>query len=222
MERALRRPRTRAVPAVLLLVLGAAAFAALWVAAAAAGPTAVDSAALRESVQVRNPDLTAAALLLTDVGSTVAMAIVALATGGWLFTRGRRIDAAFVVGAMVGGAVLFRGLKIVIDRARPPEVARLVAETTESLPSGHATMATVVIGSMVALAWAGRGGTARTAMVAAAVLWIGAVGGTRIYLGVHWFSDVVAGWLVGATWLAVCVIGWSWWTRGARDRDLAA
>jgi undecaprenyl-diphosphatase len=83
--------------------------------------------------------------------------------------------------------------------------------TNESLPSGHATMATVVIGTLVVLAWAGRSVRARVVMTVAAVLWVGAVGATRIYLGAHWFSDVVAGWLVGSAWLALCVAIWSWW-----------
>lgn len=199
---------------VLLLVLGGAALGALWFAAAAAGPTPADAAALRESLEVRSPDLTAIAVALTEVGGTVVMAVVALLAGGWLLARGRRADAVFVVGAMAGGAALFRSLKVLIDRSRPPELSRLVAETNESLPSGHATMAMVVIGSLVALAWAGRTATARATMVAAAAVWIGAVGATRVYLGVHWFSDVVAGWLVGATWLTVCVLAWQWWPPG--------
>ncbi|MGH8965104.1 MAG: phosphatase PAP2 family protein, partial [Actinomycetes bacterium] len=51
----------------------------------------------------------------------------------------------------------------------------------------------------------------RAVLVAVAALWVGAVGFTRIYLGVHWFSDVLAGWLVGAAWLAACVALWTWW-----------
>lgn len=202
------------VPAALLVTLVTAAVVALWV-GATAGPTPADAAALRESMEVRTTDLTALAIVVTDVGSTVAMAIVALATGAWLAARRRLADAVFVVGAWLGGLVLFRGLKLLLDRARPPEVDRLVAVTNESLPSGHATMATVVIGCLVALAWAGRTAASRTALVALAALWIGAVGATRIYLGVHWFTDVVAGWLLGGAWLAVCVVAWSWWHRRA-------
>jgi undecaprenyl-diphosphatase len=203
------------VPAALLVTLATAAVVALWAGASAAGPTPADAAALRESMSVRTTDLTALAIVVTDVGSTVAMAIVALATGAWLAARHRVTDAVFVVGAWLGGLALFRGLKIFLDRARPPEVDRLVAATNESLPSGHATMATVVIGSLVALAWAGRTAAARTALVALAALWIGAVGATRIYLGVHWFTDVVAGWLLGGAWLALCVVTWTWWHRRA-------
>ncbi len=48
-------------------------------------------------------------------------------------------------------------------------------------------------------------------MLAAAALWVGAVGATRVYLGVHWLSDVLAGWAVGAAWLALCVLAWKRW-----------
>ncbi|MDN5750145.1 MAG: phosphatase PAP2 family protein, partial [Pseudonocardia sp.] len=133
--------------------------------------------------------------------------------GSW--RRGRRADAVFVGGAMAGGVLLFRGLKILIDRPRPPAAVQVIAENNESLPSGHATMATVVVGSLVVLAWAGRGALGRVLTATGALLWIGAVGLTRVYLGVHWFSDVVAGWLVGAAWLAVCAATWSWWRRRA-------
>ena len=201
---------------VLLLVLGGAAFGALWFAAAAAGPTPVDAAALRESLDVRSPDLTAIAVALTEVGGTVVMAVVALLAGGWLLARGRRADAVFVVGAMAGGAAVFRSLKVLIDRSRPPELSRLVAETNESLPSGHATMAVAVLGSLVVLAWPRRGTVGRWSMVLGVAGWAGAVGLTRIYLGVHWFSDVLAGWLVGGAWLALCTAVWSWYRSRTR------
>jgi undecaprenyl-diphosphatase len=162
-------------------------------------------------VESRTDLLTAAAVAVTNVGSTVAMAGLAVVAGGWLWFNGRRADAVLVVGAMTGAALVFRGLKELLDRPRPPLDDQLVHATSESLPSGHATMAIVVIGTLVMLAWPERTPAGRTALVALAALWVGAVGLTRIYLGVHWFSDVVAGWLVGGAWLAVCVAAWSWW-----------
>ncbi|OLT18582.1 hypothetical protein BJF78_00060 [Pseudonocardia sp. CNS-139] len=114
-----------------------------------------------------------------------------------------------MLAAAAGSIGLFNLLKVLLDRPRPPLLGQLVAAENESLPSGHATMAVAVVGSLVALAWAARGPAARVAMVTAAAAWAAAVGGSRVYLGVHWFSDVVAGWLVGAAWLAVCGAVWS-------------
>ena len=200
------RPSRVAVLAVALAVL---AVAALWAAFSGVGPARFDNAALAESIEERTSVATTVAILITTLGSTAAMALVAVAVGAWCWGVGRRADAVLAIGAMAGASLVFRLIKVLLDRSRPPAADRLVAETNESLPSGHATMSTVVIGTIVVLAWSGSSALARAAMVVAAAVWVGAVGATRVYLGVHWISDVFAGWAVGAAWLAVCVTVWS-------------
>src|SRR5918999_448318 len=195
----------------MAVLLGLASVAGLWTAFIGVGPASLDAAVLGESVESRTDLLTAAAVAVTNLGSTVAMAVLAVAIGVWLWFAGRRTDAVLAVGAMSGAGLVFRVLKELLDRPRPPLDGRLVHAANESLPSGHATMAVVVIGTLVVLAWPGRTTAGRAALVAAAALWVGAVGLNRIYLGVHWFSDVVAGWLVGGAWLALCMAAWSWW-----------
>ncbi len=202
------RPGRVAALAVGLAVL---AGAAVWAALSGVGPAGLDEVGLNESIEDRTPGLTTVAVVVTTLGSTVAMALLAVAVGAWCWWRGRRVDAALAVGAMAGASLVFRLLKVLLDRARPPVADRLVPETNESLPSGHATMSMVVVGTIVVLAWAGRSALARAAMVVAAAAWVGAVGATRVYLGVHWVSDVLAGWAVGAAWLAVCVAVWTRW-----------
>lgn len=197
------------VAAALGLVLLAGA--AVWAALAGVGPAAADTGALRDAIEVRTPGLTGAAILITTVGSTFAMAVVACVVGAVLWSYGRPADAAFLVLTMATASAVFRGLKMWLDRPRPPVATRLVPETNESLPSGHATMSLVVIGSLVVLFWAGRAVRTRVLMVLAAATWVGLVGLTRIYLGVHWFSDVVAGWAVGAAWLTLATLLWTWW-----------
>ncbi len=197
------------------VALALVAGAALWAAFTGVGPARFDTAALNESIEERSAGLTTLAVVITNLGSTAAMAVLAVLVGAFCWWRGRRADAALAVVAMATASLVFTVIKRVLDRDRPPTADRLVAAANESLPSGHATMSVVVIGTVVVLAWAGLGRAARVAAVLAASAWVGAVGATRVYLGVHWFSDVVAGWLVGAAWLAVCVAAWAWWRRRA-------
>jgi membrane-associated phospholipid phosphatase len=204
------QPRPGRVAA-LAVVLVALAVAALWAAFVGVGPARFDNAALAESIEERTPGTTMLAVLVTTLGSTAAMALLAVAVGAWCWALGRRADAVLAVGAMAGASLVFTVLKNILDRNRPPVPDRLVDVTNESLPSGHATMSFVVVGTIVVLAWAGRSTLARVLLVVAAGAWVGAVGATRVYLGVHWFSDVLAGWAVGAAWLALCVTVWLRW-----------
>lgn len=206
------RPGRTVLVAVLLLL---AAGAAMWAALDTVGPGRLDARFLGSAVEARSDGWNTVAVTITEVGNTFAMAVLATLVGIRCWARGRRADAVFVVATMAGAALLFRGIKIIVDRPRPPAAAQVVRETNESLPSGHATMSMVVIGSLVVLCWAGRGTAARVAMVAAGALWVGAVGSTRVYLGVHWLSDVLIGWLLGAAWLAACAATWGWWRRRA-------
>lgn len=198
---------------VLTVLLGALAAWLLLTAATGTGPATADQAVLDWFVGVRGAALTTAAVLVTNVGSTLAMAVLAILVGGGLWWRGRRAGAVYVVFTMAGGAAVFRLLKLFFDRPRPPPVYHLVIETNESLPSGHATMSVVVVGSLLVLGWAGSAALTRTASVLVALLWVAAVGITRIYLGVHWQSDVLAGWALGAAWLAACTTVWLVWCR---------
>ena len=195
------RPLRVVAAGVLLVLLAVAGVATAFV---GAGPARADAALLGESIEARSATLTALATTVTTVGNTAAMGLLATLVGLWLLRCRRGADALFVVGTMAGAATLFTGVKRLLDRPRPPIVDQLVAASNESLPSGHATMSVAVLGSLVVLAWPGRSVLARVAMVALVAGWAGAVGLTRIYLGVHWFSDVLAGWLVGAAWLALC------------------
>ena len=83
-----------------------------------------------------------------------------------------------------------------LDRARPPRIDQLVVETTASLPSGHAPGSTVVLDTLTAIAFGViRRPGHRAALATVVVVVIAAVGLSRRYLGVHWSTDVLTGWL---------------------------
>lgn len=98
-------------------------------------------------------------------------------------------------------------LKRRFRRGRPDLWAPLATETSHSFPSGHATMATIFFGAAgMALARLVPHPAGRLGILLAAALLILAVALSRVYLGVHWLSDVLAGILLGVVWLAVCLM----------------
>jgi membrane-associated phospholipid phosphatase len=156
---------------------------------------------------VRAHAFTAAAELfsvVTVLGHRLMLLGLGIAVGVLLFARHRWWMLAAWVGAVGGGSLLNMALKAAVQRARPAGEAATYAEGW-SFPSGHAMNSTVAYG-MLAYLLVQRFGRHLGPIVAAAVLVILLVGASRIYLGVHYFSDVAAGFLAGAAWLAICVI----------------
>jgi membrane-associated phospholipid phosphatase len=178
------------------------------------GLSTADPAITGWFVDHRNAASTVAAKLVSDAGSTVTMGVLALLGVVWLAWRRRWPQAGTVAVAALGAAVMGTVMKDVLGRARPPRVDQLVLQTNASLPSGHALGSTVVLGILTAIAFGAiRRPANRAALATIIVVVIAAVGLSRLYLGVHWSTDVLTSWLLGAAWLSVCVTALAILTR---------
>src|SRR6478752_3617117 len=178
------------------------------------GLTAIDPIVWQWMVDHRTPAMTTLAIVVTEVGSTVSMTIIALVTIGYLLIKRRRGDAVLVAVVAAGAGLLVRVGKATVGRERPPVEFRLVTETNESFPSGHALASAAIIGVLLVVfvpmihstAW-------RATAISGGVLFVLAIGWSRVYLGVHWATDVLAGWLTGVAWLLLCVTVREVWRR---------
>lgn len=160
---------------------------------------------------------------ITALGSFAVLTLVTLAAVGFLIALRKNAEAAMVAFAALGGQALSEGLKALFDRPRPDLVAQIVDTTSASLPSGHATMSAAIyltLGAMLARVQQRQ--NAKTYIHAAAVLLTLLVGASRVYLGVHWPSDVLAGWRLGALWAILCWSALAWLTRGRGDAPAAS
>jgi membrane-associated phospholipid phosphatase len=160
----------------------------------------------------RNGALTEVMVDASRFGSTPSLILVALVAAGWLAWLGRRRDMLLVLGASAGVFVLGPLLKLLFSRPRPPVGDYLVRIDSWSFPSGHSLNSMVVLGLLTVLAARERHGVWRVVITVAGASLVLLVGFSRVYLGVHWPSDVLAGWLIGAAWVAVCLT----LTRGNR------
>lgn len=230
--------RSAGVLAALLLAVGALlAFAELAGEVVEGDTQAFDEAvllSLRTAADTADPVgppwVEAAFRDFTTLGGTAVLTAVTLATLGYLLLAGKRATAALVGFAVLGGTLLSALLKAGFQRPRPDLVAHLVDVSSQSFPSGHAMLSTVTwltLGTLLAT-------VQPTRWLKAYVLGVGIsiallVGVSRVYLGVHWPTDVIAGWCVGAAWAllswlaAGMVRNFGRLTRGgARPQDRAA
>lgn len=172
--------------------------------------TTFDQDALSWVVDRRTQTLTAVARAVTHLGDPwLVVSITTLVTLGLVVAR-RFSLGVFMVMATSGAAIISSVSKQVVDRARPPEALWLMRAWGPSFPSGHATQSVACYTALAIIACVLLRSTRRRGAVVAAAVAVGLlIGLSRIYLGVHWVSDVVAGWSVGGGWLAVLVLlGW--------------
>lgn len=144
---------------------------------------------------------------ITALGGFGVLALVTLLVAGFLAIQRKWGDVALVLVATIGGTAISEGLKVGFSRPRPDLVAHVVDVTSMSFPSGHAMLSAVTYLTLGALlARSQERARDRGYILVAAIIVTLLIGASRVYLGVHWPTDVLAGWCLGAAWALLCWI----------------
>jgi undecaprenyl-diphosphatase len=172
-------------------------------------------------IALRNPGDTAdpigpawleeAARDITALGSNPVLGIALVATISYLLLIKRAGAALWVFISVVGGTAISHVLKEIFARPRPDLVAHTAQVFTPSFPSGHAMLSAVAyltLGALLASMHDSR--RLKIFFLGLAIFMAVIVGVTRVYLGVHYPTDVLAGWCLGAAWAAICWMGFHW------------
>ncbi len=205
-------------PELSLLVLIVLMTAGIWAFAAIAGEVVEgDTKALDQTVllAMRNPDdlsdpvgprwVEEMGRDFTALGGVAVLTMITLIVIGYLLLRRSNRAALFVFAAVSGGQLLSFLMKAGFDRPRPDLVPHGSIVYTASFPSGHSMMAAVTyltLGALLARTHKGRKMKAFFLVVPLLVTLL--VGVSRVYMGVHWPTDVLAGWMAGAVWALLC------------------
>lgn len=148
---------------------------------------------------------------ITALGSYAVLSIIFCAVVTYLFMARQRAAAFWVSAAVGGGVLLSNVLKLAYERPRPDLVAHAARVFTTSFPSGHATLSAITYLTLGALLASLHGSLRfKVYFLSLAILLTIAVGISRIYLGVHYPTDVLAGWCIGAAWAALCWSTFNW------------
>lgn len=160
---------------------------------------------------------------VTALGGNVVLTLVTLGVAGFLALARRRREAGLIVAAVATGLALSFLLKSGFDRPRPDLVSHGTVVYTHSFPSGHSMLSAVTyltLGALLARQQTRR--RLKAYVLGMAVLLTGLVGLSRIYLGVHWPTDVLAGWAAGASWALLCwLVARAVGGRGGRGHGVA-
>ncbi|KAF0095837.1 MAG: PAP2 family protein [Puniceicoccaceae bacterium 5H] len=167
-----------------------------------------------------------AAVDVTALGGATVLTLITLLVCTYLAIARRFRTVLFVLAATISGMVISFGLKNVFERARPDAVPHITEVSTYSFPSGHSLIPAVVyltLGTLLAQATDRH--REKIFFIATALLLVGIIGVTRVYLGVHYPTDVLAGWSLGIAWALFCEgVAYLLRRRGTlgRPRKLAA
>ena len=187
----------------VLAAIAAALFCGLAVAVETNRLTGFDEAIRMELHSVASPLLTHLAEKVTWLGSLTALALFGVVAVAVLVHARRRDKAVFLTVTMIGALALDLGLKFSFQRVRPPPYFGS-EPLTYSFPSGHALFSLCFYGGLaIAASRSMQSDAMRTGIWIATILLVLAIGGTRIYLGVHYPSDVLGGYLVAIAWIAL-------------------
>lgn len=154
-----------------------------------------------------SPGATRVARVVTELGGVTAVPVFALAASAYLAAvRGSRRPAALLAVSLVGSTAINSTLKVMYRRARPAFFTHIVEEKSYSFPSGHAMASAALAGCACVLAWPTGW---RYPVIVGSAAYVPSVGVTRMYLGVHFPSDILAGWCVSLAWVGeVATILW--------------
>jgi membrane-associated phospholipid phosphatase len=164
----------------------------------------LDTTVLLWLYQWTNPVLDAVMLKITALGDPEFVVVVVVFSLGWLWWKRRRLEAKGFAIACLGALILNQGLKLCFAKPRPQLWTHLITESSFSFPSGHALGSLVLYGFLAYVLARQFHKSARWIYSVAAIV-ITAIGISRLYLGVHWPTDIVAGYAVGFLWLMVCI-----------------
>ena len=150
---------------------------------------------------------------VTALGGGVVLTIIVVLAAGLLAVQRLWLSAAATLAASISGGMVVALVKTEVARPRPDIVDHLVQVSNMSFPSGHSANSAIVYLTLAGLAsHVTVSNAARRYILVMAILMVGAIGCSRVYLGVHWPSDVIAGWSFGTLWAL------GWWTATARAR----
>ncbi len=154
--------------------------------------------------QFANPELDRVMLFITSLGDPAMVVTIFISTIVWLGMKRRYTDGIRFIIACAGGVILNQVMKLFFAKPRPELWTRLISETSFSFPSGHAVGSMVVYG-FIAYILAREFPIYRRYIYVVASILIIVIGFSRLYLGVHYPTDIIAGYGVGILWLTTCL-----------------